>query len=287
MAIIIDGAKLAQEIRTEIKNEVKKLIISNKRAPGLAVIQIGADPASTIYVRNKIKACAEAGVESFAFTLQNTATEQEVLSLISDLNADTRIDGILCQLPLPAHIDQNKIIFAIAPDKDVDGFHPYNVGLLSMGNPNALVACTPQGCIKMLEAYGIPTRGKRAVVVGRSNIVGRPMASLLLGLDCTVTITHSHTPAEDLTAICRKADILIAATGKAGLITPEFVNSDQVILDVGISRTTKGKIVGDVDFAAVEPIVKAITPVPGGVGPVTIAMLLKNTLASYRRRVAD
>ncbi len=287
MAIIIDGAKLAQKIRTEIKAEVEELIKSNQRAPGLAVIQVGDDPASTIYVRNKFKACAEVGMESFGFTLEDSASEQEVLRLISDLNTDSRIDGILCQFPLPAQIDQNKIIFAIAPDKDVDGFHPYNVGLLLMGNPEALVACTPLGCMEMLKAYGIPTRGKRAVVIGRSNIVGRPMAALLLSADCTVTITHSHTPADDLPAICREADILVAATGKAGLITPDFINSDQVILDVGISRTADGKIVGDVDFTTVEPLVKAITPVPGGVGPMTIAMLLQNTLTSYRRRMAD
>ncbi|HHV41919.1 MAG TPA: bifunctional methylenetetrahydrofolate dehydrogenase/methenyltetrahydrofolate cyclohydrolase FolD [Clostridiaceae bacterium] len=287
MALIIDGKALSRKVRARIGEEVKELNAVQERAPGLAVIQLGEDPASTIYVNSKIKACTEAGIESFGYILKSDTSEEELLTLIAELNSDPRVDGILCQLPLPDQINEEKIILAIDPDKDVDGFHPFNVGLLSMGKQEALVACTPLGCIEMLKEYKIPLRGKKAVVIGRSNIVGKPMAYLLLRENCTVTITHSHTPVAELPELCRQADILVVAIGKPGFITPEYTNPDQVIIDVGINRTREGKIIGDVDFESVAPIVHAITPVPGGVGPMTIAMLLKNTVTSYRRRVAD
>jgi methylenetetrahydrofolate dehydrogenase (NADP+)/methenyltetrahydrofolate cyclohydrolase len=282
MTLIIDGKKLAEQIRAELKTEVKELAARYGRSPGLAVVQVGEDPASTIYVNNKIKACKEAGIESFGHILKKDISEAYLLNLITELNADPLVDGILCQLPLPSQIDEGKVTFAINPEKDVDGFHPVNVGLLSLGK-RALVACTPLGILEMLKVSGIELEGKNAVVLGRSNIVGKPVAQLLLKENCTVTITHSRT--RDLPKICSRADILVVAIGRANFVTPDFVNPGQVIIDVGINRTEEGKVVGDVDFQAVEPIVRAISPVPGGVGPMTIAMLLKNTVTSYNRRM--
>ena len=282
MAFLIEGKKLAEKTRAELKTEVEGLVAKYGRAPGLAVVQVGEDPASSIYVNSKIKACKEAGIESFGYILENDTDEAYLLNLISELNADPLVDGILVQLPLPPHIDESKVTFAIDPQKDADGFHPINVGLLSLGK-RALVACTPLGILEMLKAAGIELEGKNAVVLGRSNIVGKPVAQLLLKENCTVTVTHSRT--KDLPKVCSQADILVVAIGRANFVTPDFVNPDQVIIDVGINRNEEGKVVGDVDFKAVEPIVRAISSVPGGVGPMTIAMLLKNTVTSYCRRM--
>lgn len=278
MTTIIDGKALAAKIRAEVAEEVN-LIKEKNMAPGLAVIQVGADPASAIYVNNKKKACAEAGIKSFGYELPENTQQIQLLELIETLNHDDNVNGILCQLPLPSHIDELTVLRAIRPDKDVDGFHPVNVGLLSLGE-DCLVSCTPAGVIEMLKAYDIPIKGKRCVIIGRSNIVGKPVAQLMLKEHATVTITHSRT--ENLDKVCQEADILIAAIGKAGFVKAGFVKPGAAVIDVGINRNSAGKVVGDVDFGEVSPIAGAITPVPGGVGPMTIAMLLKNTVKAYR-----
>lgn len=280
MSILISGKELSVKLRARTGADVDKLSRQAGRRPGLAVIQVGEDPGSTIYVNNKKKACEEAGIRSYSYHLPASVSQLELLALIDELNQDSKIHGILCQLPLPDHIDEFTIICAIKPDKDVDGFHPVNVGLLSLGR-DCPVPCTPSGIIAMLKAYELPIKGKRCVIVGRSNIVGKPVAQLMLREHATVTVAHSRTV--DLPAVCREADILIVAIGKAKMITADYVKPGAVVIDVGINRNEAGKVVGDVDFASVEPVTSAITPVPGGVGPMTIAMLLQNTLEAFCR----
>ncbi|VCU71909.1 Bifunctional protein FolD protein [Pigmentiphaga humi] len=248
--------------------------------PGLAVVLLGDDPASHVYVRHKIKACEEAGIDSFLEKYEATLSEQALLARIDALNRDARVHGILVQLPLPRHIDARKVIQAISAKKDVDGFHVANAGALMTGI-EGFWPCTPYGCMKMLESIGYPLPGKHAVVIGRSNIVGKPMAMMLLQQNATVTICHSGT--RNLKALTREADVLVAAVGKARLVTGDMVKQGAVVLDVGMNRTTEGKLCGDVDFESVRTVAGHITPVPGGVGPMTIAMLLVNTLESARR----
>ncbi|MEM7008075.1 MAG: bifunctional methylenetetrahydrofolate dehydrogenase/methenyltetrahydrofolate cyclohydrolase FolD [Thermodesulfobacteriota bacterium] len=279
MAEIIDGKKVSEHIRAEIAQGVEKLKDETGITPGLAAVLVGDDPASEIYVRNKRKACATAGMYSEEHKLPAETKEQELLNLVDRLNNDPNIHGILVQLPLPDHIDETKVLRAVTPLKDVDGFHPYNVGLLVEGNPR-FISCTPHGIIKMLEFYNIDITGKEAVVVGRSNIVGKPVSMLLLHRHATVTICHSRTkPLEEVT---RTADILVAAIGRANFITGDMVKDGAVVIDVGINRNEDGKLVGDVDFEAVSQKASYITPVPGGVGPMTISMLLWNTLESAK-----
>lgn len=275
MAIIIDGNKIAQEIRDSIRTEAAILKENKGIIPGLAVIMVGEDPASKVYVARKAKACMEVGFLSRQHKLPADATEASLLQLINELNADSLIHGILVQLPLPKHITTDKIIAAIDPRKDVDGFHPYNIGSLLTGSP-LFVPCTPRGIMELISRTGISLSGKEAVVVGRSNIVGKPMALLLLAQHATVTICHSKT--KDLAAVTSRADILIAAVGKAQMITSDMVKDGAIVIDVGVNRLDNGKLAGDVDFAEVAKKASYITPVPGGVGPMTIAMLMKNTL---------
>ena len=278
MSTMIRGKELALEIRQKIAVQVDRYQQNTGKRPGLAVIQVGENPASTIYVSNKKKACEEVGIRSYGYQLPADVSQMELLTLIDTLNHDTQVHGILCQLPLPAHIDEFTILSAISPDKDIDGFHPINVGLLSLGR-DCLVACTPSGVMEMLKAYDIPIKGQRCVIIGRSNIVGKPVAQLLLKEHGTVTIAHSRT--RDLPALCREADILIAAIGKAKMITAEYIKPGATVIDVGINRDENGKVCGDVDFASVEPVAGALSPVPNGVGPMTIAMLLQNTLKTF------
>lgn len=283
-AVIISGKDIASRIRAEIKTEIDSLKCRNEGnndfiPPGLAVILIGDDPGSKIYVRNKRTACSDVGIRSFAYEMDSDVTENQILSLIDQLNRDPNVHGILCQLPLPEHIDEYSIISAISPQKDVDGFHPINKGLLSMGK-NCLVPCTPLGCVEMLKISGIEISGKDCVIVGRSNIVGKPLASLMLNENATVTIAHSKT--RNLKELCRKADILVAAIGKCGFITGEFIKKGAVVIDVGINRDENNKVRGDVLFDEAVQIAAAITPVPGGVGVMTTTILMKNTLKAYR-----
>lgn len=280
-AMLLDGKAIAAAMRTEIREEADTLKNRFGRAPGLAVVQVGEDPASSIYVRNKRKACQEAGIESFSHDLPESTTEADLLELIGELNRDSRVDGILCQLPLPAGIDADRVICAIDPDKDVDGFHPMNVGRLSQG-AETFVSCTPAGVMEILKRYDIPISGRECVVVGRSNIVGKPMAQLLLAKHGTVTICHSRT--RDLPEVCRRADILVAAVGRPEMVLGSWVKPGAVVVDVGINRLPDGRVVGDVEAASVREVASALTPVPGGVGPMTIACLLNNTLISFRRR---
>ena len=281
MTTLIKGKELAAEQRLQLAETVAGLIEKTGKRPGLAVVQVGEDPASSTYVNNKKKACAEIGVQSFSYHLPDDIDEHDLLELIDQLNGDPSVNGILCQLPLPAHIDEFKVINAISPAKDVDGFHPVNVGLLGLGR-KGMVSCTPAGVLEMLKAYNIPLVGARCVIVGRSNIVGKPVAQLMLREHATVTMTHSRT--KDLPAVCREADILIAAIGKPEMITAEYVKSGAVVIDVGINRNAAGKMVGDVDFASVSTIASAISPVPGGVGPMTIARLLANTVQAFQNQ---
>lgn len=276
MAIRIDGKKISQEIKDELKAKVAEDKAAGKTAC-LAVIQVGADPASSIYVRNKKNACAYIGIESLSYELPETTTEEELLTLIRELNQRDDVNGILCQLPVPKHIREDKIIKAIDPKKDVDGFHPENVGALLIGQ-KGYISCTPAGIIQLLKRSGIEIEGKHCVVVGRSNIVGKPMAILMLRENATVTIAHSRT--KNLKEICKEADILIAAIGKPKFFTADYMKEGAVVIDVGIHRQENGKMCGDVDYADVEPHVSAITPVPGGVGPMTIAMLMSNCVES-------
>ena len=275
MAVRIDGKALAAKVKAQVAEEAKPL----RRQPGLAVILVGNDPASRVYVNGKEKDCAECGFLSFEHALPEDTTQQTLLELIEELNHDPRVDGILCQLPLPAHLDEEAVLNAIAPDKDVDCFHPYNVGRLSAGDP-VFLPCTPAGVMEMLRDYNIPVRGRRCVVLGRSNIVGKPMAMLLLQQDGTITVCHSKTP--DVAAITREADILVSAVGRAGMITPDMVKEGAVVIDVAMNRNAEGKLCGDVDYAAVEPKTSYITPVPGGVGPMTRAMLMRNILTAAK-----
>ena len=282
MTVIIDGNKIAQEVRNQVREDALNFKEKTGIVPGLAVILVGEDPASQIYVGRKAKACAEVGFLSREYKLPAVTTEAKLLNIISELNADQAIHGILVQLPLPQHISTNKIIAAIDPHKDVDGFHPYNVGGLVSGNP-LFVPCTPRGIMELISRTGIELAGKEAVVVGRSNIVGKPMALLLLAQHATVTICHSRT--KDLPAVTRRADVLIAAVGKAEMIKSNMVKEGAVVIDVGVNRLENGKLVGDVAFNEVAPRASHITPVPGGVGPMTIAMLMKNTLDAASKKV--
>ncbi len=279
---LIDGKKVAKEIRAAIGEEVAKLKEISGKVPGLATVLVGEDPASAVYVRNKNKICKELGFVSLEHTLPENTGEKDLLALVNELNRNDTVSGILVQLPLPKHIDSIKILEAIDPAKDVDGFHPVSVGRLMMGTAD-LAPCTPSGIIEMLDRYGVEIEGKHAVVLGRSNIVGKPIAMLLLHRNATVTICHSRT--KDLPKVTKTADILIAAVGRPNMVTEDMVKEGAVVIDVGINRVD-GKLVGDVDFAGVEPKASLITPVPGGVGPMTIAMLMANTLKAFKAQSA-
>ena len=278
-AHIIDGKALAAQIRTEVTQRVAA-IKAQGITPGLAVILVGDNPASQVYVRNKVKACSDCGMHSVLEKYDATMSEAALLERVHALNADPAIHGILVQLPLPAHIDAQKVIETISPAKDVDGFHIASAGALMTGMPG-FWPCTPYGCMKMLESIGYKLRGKHAVVIGRSNIVGKPMALMLLAQDATVTICHSRTP--DLAAITRQADVIVAAVGKRNVLTADMVKPGAVVLDVGMNRNDEGQLCGDVDFDGVKNVASHITPVPGGVGPMTITMLLVNTLQAAER----
>lgn len=280
MSQIIDGKELAKHIREELKEEVKKL----KNAeiyPKLAVIMVGDDPASKVYVRNKSRACEDVGIEYEEYLLPAKTTREELLELIEKLNNDERVHGILVQSPLPEGLDANEAFRTILPKKDVDGFHPVNVGKLSL-NQDCFVSCTPYGIIKMLEAYNVPIEGANAVIIGRSNIVGKPLAQCLLNKNATVTICHSKT--KNLKEITKKADILIAAIGKSKFVTEDMVKENATVIDVGINRNEEGKLVGDTDFENIKEKVSFITPVPGGVGPMTIAMLMYNVVKAAKQQ---
>ncbi len=275
---LIDGKKVSSEIRNRLKEEAAELKNKTGRMPGLATVLVGEDPASAVYVRNKNKICQEVGFQSFGQTLPEETTEEQLLELIKELNENDEINGILVQLPLPEHIDSEKILMAINSGKDVDGFHPINVGKLAIGNA-LLTPCTPTGIIVLLDYYGIEIAGKHAVVLGRSNIVGKPAAHLLLQRHATVTICHSKT--RNLEQITGQADILIAAVGRPSFVTSSMVREGAVVIDVGINRID-GKLTGDVDFGSVSKKAALITPVPGGVGPMTIALLMENTLKAFK-----
>nr|WP_325184363.1 bifunctional methylenetetrahydrofolate dehydrogenase/methenyltetrahydrofolate cyclohydrolase FolD [uncultured Oscillibacter sp.] len=275
MAVRIDGKALAAKVKRQAAAEAAGL----PRKPGLAVVLVGEDPASKVYVAGKERDCAECGIESFGHRLPAETTEESLLALIGTLNRDPRVDGILVQLPLPGHLREEAVIAAIAPDKDVDCFHPYNVGRMTAGDP-VFLPCTPAGVMAMLDEYEIPVRGKRCVVLGRSNIVGKPMAALLTQRDGTVTLCHSRT--EDLARYTREADVLVSAVGRRGLVTADMVKEGAAVIDVAMNRDESGRLCGDVDFAAVEAKAGWITPVPGGVGPMTRACLMRNILTAAR-----
>ena len=282
MGNILDGKALSAVVKDEVRSEVAELEIEFGRKPCLCVIIVGENPASQVYVRNKVKAAAYTGMESLLIELPASVSEEELLRKISELNSDDSVDGILVQLPLPKHIDEEKVIDAIAPEKDVDGFHPSNVAGLWLGK-DCIVPCTPAGVMRLLDSTGIDLCGKTAVVVGRSNIVGKPVAKLLLDRNATVVIAHSRTA--DLGAVTRQADVLVVAVGRAGLISGDMVKPGAVIIDVGMNRNAEGKLCGDVDYSSCFEKASWITPVPGGVGPMTIAMLMKNTIRCFRARV--
>ncbi|EER47543.1 methenyltetrahydrofolate cyclohydrolase [Actinobacillus minor NM305] len=281
-AQIISGTNLSKQIKANISTQIKTYISEGKRAPGLAVILVGSDPASQVYVNSKRKSCEEIGIFSKSYDLPAETTEAELLQLIEQLNYDESVDGILVQLPLPKQIDSTKVIEAILPHKDVDGFHPYNVGRLCQRIPT-LRSCTPYGVMKLLETTNIDLHGKHAVIVGASNIVGRPMAMELLLAGCTITVTHRFT--EDLESHVRQADILVVAVGKPEFIPGSWVKSGAIVIDVGINRNTDGKLTGDVEYQVAAEKASFITPVPGGVGPMTVAMLMQNTLQAYRNHL--
>jgi len=278
MAKIIDGKLISQEIKEELKDKIKQLKDIGTEI-SLAVIQVGNDPASSVYVNNKKKACEYIGIHSVAYEMPEETTQEELLLLIEELNEDKSINGILVQLPLPSQINENKIIQKINPVKDVDGFHPQNVGALCIGQPG-FVSCTPAGVIQLLKRSGIDIQGKECVIVGRSNIVGKPMSLLLIAENATVTIAHSKT--NNLKDVCKRADILIAAVGRPKMFTQEYIKDGAVVIDVGIHRMSDGKLCGDVDFDDAIKNCSAITPVPGGVGPMTIAMLMNNCVESVK-----
>ncbi|MEA5450699.1 bifunctional methylenetetrahydrofolate dehydrogenase/methenyltetrahydrofolate cyclohydrolase FolD [Leptolyngbya sp. CCNP1308] len=286
MTQLLDGKALATQIQTDLAATVQAFTAQGHRPPGLAVIMVGDNPASAAYVRNKERACSRVGIASYSKHLPATVSQQEVADLIQQLNGDPNVDGILVQLPLPDHLDAVALLLTIDPDKDADGLHPINLGRLVRGEPG-LRSCTPYGVMRLLEAAQIDPAGATAVVVGRSILVGKPMALMLLEANATVTIAHSRTP--DLSAVMRQADILVAAVGRPGMITAADVKPGSVVIDVGINRVEQpdgsARLVGDVNFASVEPVAAAITPVPGGVGPMTVAMLLENTVTSYRNRL--
>lgn len=276
---IIDGKKISAQIRGSIKEETARFIAETGVTPGLAVILVGSDPASQIYVRNKKKACEEVGFKSFEYLMPESATEEELKELVNKLNHTSEVHGILCQLPLPKHISEKAVIESISPMKDVDAFHPVNVGRIMTGDYNFL-PCTPAGIMELIKSTGVEIAGKKCVVVGRSNIVGKPMAMLLLHANGTVTICHSKT--KDLKKECLEADILVVATGKAKMIKADMVKTGAVVIDVGMDRDENGKLCGDVDFEEVSKVAGYITPVPGGVGPMTIAMLMRNTYTAAK-----
>jgi methylenetetrahydrofolate dehydrogenase (NADP+)/methenyltetrahydrofolate cyclohydrolase len=291
-ATVLDGKKLAQSVRAEVASAVAEFVKVHGRPPGLEVVLVGEDPASQVYTRNKEKAAAEVGIRGKLHTLPATTTESELLAMLDRLNNDDTVDGILVQLPLPKQIDEQKVLDAIRADKDVDGFHPINAGLLASGRPG-LVPCTPRGSMKLIALAGVKLEGTRAVVVGRSNIVGKPMAQLLLAANATVTIAHSRT--KDLAARCREADVLVVAVGRAELVRGDWVKPGATVIDVGMNRIDlpetpgqpkRSKLVGDVAYEEAAAVAGAITPVPGGVGPMTIACLLENTLLAAKQRLA-
>lgn len=273
-AKLLDGKVVSARVKAELKDTVEDLK-GKGIYPGLAVVIVGNDPASRVYVNSKKKACAEIGIESFEYALEESTSEEELLKLVEKLNTDRAVSGILVQLPLPKHIDEQKVILAIHPEKDVDAFHPVNVGKIMIGNPD-FQPCTPAGVMELIKESGIEIAGKECVVVGRSNIVGKPQAMLLLAQNGTVTLCHSKT--RDLAEVCRRADILVAAVGKAELIKGDMIKPGAVVIDVGMNRLEDKKLVGDVEFSSASEVASAITPVPGGVGPMTIAMLMKNTV---------
>ena len=285
-AHILDGKALAQKIRTQLQKRVQSLQAKIDRPPGLAVLMVGDNPASAVYVRNKEKACSKVGIASFGRHFPEDTSEAELEQVIADLNQDERVDGILIQLPLPKHLNTVSLLHQIRPDKDADGLHPLNLGKL-VRSEAGLRSCTPAGVMELLQEYNIPLEGKKAVVVGRSILVGKPLALMLLEKNATVTITHSRT--QDLAAVCREADILVAALGKPEFITAEMVKPDAVIIDVGINRIEdsegKSRLVGDVAFDSVAEVANYITPVPGGIGPMTVAMLLQNTVLSWESSI--
>ena len=288
---LIDGKKVAADVRARLVKEIEELKTAG-HTPGLAVVLVGDDPASQVYVGSKVKACAELGIYSQKWALPAETTQEELVQLIHQLNADERIHGILVQSPPPSHIDEEAVILNIDPRKDVDGFHPANVAKLVLEDESGFVPCTPLGCMELLAAYGIPTAGKHAVVIGRSMIVGKPMANLLVSKKANATVTIAHSRTADLPALCRTADILVAAVGRPEMVKADYVKPGAVVLDVGINRIEDAtrprgyRIVGDVDFEAVKDSCSSITPVPGGVGPMTIAMLMANTVKACRQQVA-
>jgi methylenetetrahydrofolate dehydrogenase (NADP+)/methenyltetrahydrofolate cyclohydrolase len=282
-ATVIDGKAVAASVRERVAAEVAEMTSELGRAPGLATVLVGDDPASAIYVRRKREACEEVGILSFHHEPSADTSQEELLALVDELNGDAEVDGILVQLPLPEGLDADEVVSRLSPDKDVDGLTPTSAGFLARGAP-ALVPCTPRGVMELLSSVGVDPSGKEAVIVGRSNLVGRPLASLLLAADATVTVCHSRTA--DLGEVCRRAEILIAAVGRPKLVTAGMVRPGATVIDVGTNRTDDG-LVGDVDFDAVSEIASAITPVPGGVGPMTIAMLLANTVQAARERSRD
>ncbi len=279
MSNLIDGKQIAKEIRAELKKEVDALREKTGKVPGLAVVLVGEDPASATYVRMKGKACEEAGFLSRTHRLSEDTSQRELLDLVKQLNEDDEIHGILVQLPLPDGLDEQEVLYTIDPEKDVDGFHPFNVGRLMTGDPS-FVPCTPRGVIELLDRSGVEIKGKRAVVIGRSNIVGKPVALLLLQRHATVTICHSRT--QDLPGVVREADIVVAAVGRPEMIKGDWIREGAVVIDVGVNRVGEKKLVGDVAFDEAKEAASLITPVPGGVGPMTIAMLLQNTLESFK-----
>ena len=279
MAEIISGKIVSEKIRSEIREEVVKYIDKTGRTPGLAVILVGENSASVVYVRNKHKTCMEVGINSFEYNLPAHASEAELISLIESLNSDEKVDGILVQLPLPSHIDEEKVINSIIADKDVDAFSPSNVGRILIGEYSFL-PCTPSGVMELIDYYHIDLEGKNCVVIGRSNIVGKPMALLLLERNATVTVCHSRT--RNLSEYTTKADLVVVAVGREGFLKADMIKPGAVVIDVGINRNKEGRLCGDVDFDSVEPIASYITPVPGGVGPMTITMLMKNTVSAAK-----
>ncbi|MBK7582324.1 MAG: bifunctional methylenetetrahydrofolate dehydrogenase/methenyltetrahydrofolate cyclohydrolase FolD [Myxococcales bacterium] len=281
MAKLIDGKLIAKAVRDEVRVGVAEFVARHGRAPGLHVVLAGEDPASAVYVRNKEKAALEVGIAGAVHRLPASVSETELLALVERLNRDPAVDGILVQLPMPEGIRSDAVLDSIDPAKDVDGFHPVSVGALWTGKAG-LVPCTPRGCMRLLKEAGAQLVGARAVVIGRSNIVGKPLAALLLSEHATVTVAHSRS--RELPALCREADVLVAAVGRAKMVKADWVKPGAIVIDVGMNRDENGKLCGDVDFADVEPTAGAITPVPGGVGPMTIAMLLENTLEAARRR---
>ena len=281
MYTLINGKSLAASIKSDLAEKTQKLSEQYGRRPCLAVILVGENQASVTYVKNKEKACEVCGITSEKYNLPDTTSEEEVLSLIDRLNADDTVDGILCQLPLPSHINEKKIINAISPEKDVDGFSPVSVGRLVTGD-DGFVSCTPAGILELLKSVDTPISGKHCVVIGRSNIVGKPVSLLMLRENATVTVCHSRT--ENLADEVRRADIVIAAVGKRKFVTADMIKPGATVIDVGINRNENGKLCGDVDFENVAPLCRAITPVPGGVGPMTVAMLMKNTVKAFEKR---